>query len=340
MFLFREFLKLFVFSKKIRVGFVLCVFPSPYYGRIMASARLRAYDVINNFNNDENYFLELYKPWKKYDIVIFQKKFDNEALKLAKKLKLKGTKVVLDINVNYYDKSALEKTSLCMNKQIIEFTKVADSIISSSEYLKNYIRKMFPEKKIAYIPENITDNFFLAKKKIKEKEDNLKLIYVGYAIKAKEILNIRNVLRSLRKTHNFNIVFICERNPEISINGIETEFIKYKQRKIHKQMSEGDIFIAPRNLNDSYNLGHSFTKIGYPMSVGIPIVASKIPSYEKSPALLCENKEEWKNRLEELLSNFELRKKIGNLGIEFCKSNYSSKSIKRQYIDFFEEVNK
>ena len=105
-------------------------------------------------------------------------------------------------------------------------------------------------------------------------------------------------------------------------------------------MSEGDIFIAPRNLNDSYNLGHSFTKIGYPMSVGIPIVASKIPSYEKSPALLCENKEEWKNRLEELLSNFELRKKIGNLGIEFCKSNYSSKSIKRQYIDFFEEVNK
>ena len=87
-FLFDEFLKMFVFSKKKRIGFVLCVVPTSYYGKIMASARLRAYDVINFFNNDNEYFIELYKPWKKYDVVIFQKKFDDEALNLARKLSL------------------------------------------------------------------------------------------------------------------------------------------------------------------------------------------------------------------------------------------------------------
>lgn len=338
MFLLREFLKSFISSKKIRVGFVLCVFPSTYYGKIMASTRLRAYDVINNFNKDEKHFLELYKPWKKYDIVIFQKKFDDKALRLAEKLKSKGTKIILDINVNYYDKSALEETNAYMNEQIINFTRISDGIISSSEYLENYIKKLFPEKKITYIPENITDNFFSIYKEITRDNENLKLLYVGYAIKAKEILIIKDVLQKLRKNYNFKILFICEKDPKVKVEGIETEFIKYRQIKIHEQMLMGNIFITPRDLTNSYNLSHSFTKIGYPMSVGIPVVASKLSSYIGSPALLCENEKEWGDNLEKLLSGYELRKNLGNLGIEFCKNNYSTKLIRNKYINFFKKI--
>lgn len=338
MFLFREFLKSFVFSHKIRIGFILCVFPSPYYGKIMASTRLRVYDVINNFSNDENYFLELYKPWKKYDIVIFQKKFDDSALKLAKKLKQGGVKIILDINVNYYDKKTLEEKDLQMNNQIMKFTAVADGIITSTPYLENYVKKIFLSKKITYIPENITDIFFSIRKRVPESSKNLKLVYAGYAIKAKEILLIKKILQELCKIYNFSLLLICEKNPAISIDGIKIEFIKYRQKRIHQQILEGDIFIAPRDLNNPYNLSHSFTKIGYPMAVGIPVIASPIPSYEKSPALLCKTEEDWSMTLNRLLKNPQEYTLLQKSGIAYCQENFSSSVITQKYYRFFQDL--
>lgn len=338
MFLLKELLKSFFFSRKKRIGFILDVFPSPYYGKIMASARLRAYDIINNFQNSPDYFLELYKPWKKYDLVIFQKKFNNKAFKLAQRLKKKGVKIILDINVNYYDITALSGKETHQHNQILKFTRIADGIITGTEYIKDYVKKLFPEKKIICIPENITDNFFSVSKKIKEKNNDLKLMYVGYAVKAAEMLDIKKVLKKLRENYNFSLLLICDKNPKISINGIRTKFIKYKQRKIHKQMLEGDIFIAPRNLNNSYNLGHSFTKIGYPMSVGIPVVASEVPSYLGSPAILCKNQADWYNSLSLLLKDSQKRELLAKGGVSYCQENFSKIAITKKYLSFLKSI--
>lgn len=337
-FLFREFLKSFIFSPKIRIGFVLDVFPTPYWGKVMASTRLRAYDVINNFENSEKYFLEIYKPWKKYDLVIFQKKFDSKALKLAQKLRKKETKIVLDINVNYFDPEIQEKKYEYMHKGVLKFVSVSDGIITSSLYIFEYAKKLYPEKNIICIEENITDNFFQAKKEVKESGKELKLMYVGYAVKAPEIFHIKEALQELRKTHNFSLLLICEKNPRFAIPGIETEYIKYNQKTLPYDMLQGDIFIAPRDLSNSYNLGHSFTKIGYPLAVGIPVIASRVPSYENSPALLCSGPEEWKTNLEKLLSDKNLRQELGEKGIAYCLENYSSAVIKDQYEKFFSEM--
>jgi len=337
-FLIREFFKSFIFSRKIKIGFVLGVFPSAYWGKIMASTRLRAYDVINNFNDDDNYFLELYKPWKKYDVAIFQKKFDRNALHLAQKLKSRGVKIILDINVNYYDPESQEKKYEYMHKEIMDFTKISDATITGSSHINNYVKKLFPEKNIICIPENITDDFFSVKKEVGENNDNLKLMYVGYAIKAKEVLSIEKTLKELREKYDLKLIFICEKNPKISLDGIETEFIKYNQRKIPRQMLLGDIFIAPRDLSKPYNLGHSFTKIGYPMAVGIPIVASRVPAYENSPAILCDTEDDWKINMERLLANKDSRKMLGEAGIDHCRKNYSQKEIKKEYEKFFKEI--
>lgn len=335
MFLIKEFFKSFVFSKKTRVGFVLDVLPAPY-NQVMASTRLRVYDVIKNFSNDPNFFLELYKPWKKYDIVIFQKSFDEKALRLAKNLRNQGVKIVLDVNVNFYDKKALIKRDPNAPEQITEFTKICDYIITTTSYLKNYINDLFPGKPIYVIPENITQNFFSVQKK--HQNNTPTLLYVGYSIKAKEIFLIEDVLKNLRKKYNFKILFICEKDPKINIDQIETEFLKYNQKKIHKQMLLGDIFISPRDTKDPYNLGHSFNRIGYPMSVGIPVIASTLPSYKNSPALLCDNNKGWIENIEKLMRSPKLRGEVGQKGIDFCKENFSSSIIKKQYINFLKKV--
>jgi glycosyltransferase involved in cell wall biosynthesis len=309
--------------------------PTPYYGRIMASARLRAYDIINNFQNNPDYFLELYKPWKKYDIVVFQKKFDSRALRLAQKLKKSGVKIILDINVNYYDRAAFTSDVKCEHDQIMLFTRIADGIITSTGYIEEYVKRLFPEKIITTIPENITDTFFSVRKKIPDTNTPLKLLYVGYSEKASEIMQIENTLRQLHGHHHFSLLLICDKDPKISIHGIETKYVRYRQKEIHRQMLEGDIFIAPRDMNKSYNLGHSFTKIGYPMSVGVPVIASTVPSYTGSPAILCENKADWYNSLDDLLKNRQKREILAEHGIVYCREHFSKSVITEKYISFF-----
>ena len=338
MFLLREFIKSFIFSKKKRIGFILPVLPTPYWGRIMASARLRVYDVINNFLGDKKYFVELYKPWKKYDVVIFQKKFDKKALIIAKKLKSKGVKIVLDINVNFYNSKALKERYVYMKDEIFRFTEISDAIIASTEYLNSYIKKIFPQKKVFHIPENITNNFFSVRKKIEKNNEEINLLYVGYSIKAEDVLIIKSVLEKIRKKYKIDLIFICDKNPKIKIKGIRSNFIKYKQKKIHKQMLKGDIFISPRNLKNEYNLGHSFSKIGYPMSVGIPVVASKVYSYIGSPALLPQGDEDWQKSIEGLIADIKFRKKLSEDGIKYCYNNFSEIKIKEEYQKIFEKI--
>ncbi|KKU54940.1 MAG: hypothetical protein UX75_C0015G0001, partial [Candidatus Moranbacteria bacterium GW2011_GWE2_47_10] len=239
----------FILTDKIKIGYVFEGLPLPY-NRIMPSTRLRVYDIIKSFANDNDFFVEIYKPWKKYDLVVFQKKFDESANSLAKKLKAGGVKIVLDINVNYYDKSFLNEDPKFQNRDVMNFTEICDGVITTTEYIRDYVLGLFPNKNVACIPENIDGKFF-EKTKLGENTP-LNLTYVGYSTKASEILHIRDILEGLRKKHAFRLLFICEKDPKIRMDGIESVFVKYDQKKIHRQLLDGDIAIYPRDLSNGY----------------------------------------------------------------------------------------
>lgn len=322
-------------SKKYRIGFVINGFPSPY-NKIMASTRIRVYDVIKMFWNDRDFIVELYNPLKKYDIVIFQKRFDGETRKLTKRLKKRSIKFLLDINVNYYDISS----KFVMRKQredIIKFTELADGIIVTTNFLKKIVKKLFPHKKIWLIEESMEDRFFRKRKGKKKFIKPLKLIWCGYSMKASEILLIEDILKDLYQKINYELILICEKRPKIKIGEAPIKFIKYNYSKAPDLLLRGDIFIAPRDLKDSYNLGHSFTKIGIAMAAGLPVIASPVPSYIGSPAILCRDQEEWKENLLKLFTSPSLLQELSEKGRNFARKNYSIQVIKSKYKKLFNE---
>ena len=195
---------------------------------------------------------------------------------------------------------------------------------------------MFPEKRVDVIEESINDIFF-KKKKTSFRSGLVNLIWCGYASKASELLLIEDVLKELYKKWPFNLILVCEKNPHLAIGEIPVYFEKYNHYSIPEQLLKGDIFIAPRDLNDSYNLAHSFTKIGIAMAIGLPVIASPVPSYVGSPAILCSNKEEWMKGLVRLFTNPVLLRKLSEKGRTYVKKNYSISVIKRKYIEFFKK---
>lgn len=317
-------------TKKYRIGFAIEDYAP--YDSAMASTRLRVYDIIREFFNDDIYLLALYRPLKKYDIVIFQKYFNRIAFELADKLRSQGVNIVLDVNVNYYDSTSKYIT----NEEyldIVRFTEISDAVVTTTDFLRDSVLALYPHKKVLLIEEGIEDRYFKCNKIFPKGKINL--IWSGYAQKANEILMIKDILEELYEEFKFSLFLICEKDPELKIKKIPVYFERYNHSRIAEQLQKGDIFIAPRDLTDSYNMGHSFTKIGVAMAAGLPVIASPVPSYVNSPAVLCEDLMQWRESLRRMLTDVSYLECLGNLGRDYVKENFSMHKIKPKYKELF-----
>jgi len=209
---------------------------------------------------------------------------------------------------------------------------LSDGIIASTEYLYNVYKEYHDN--VVLIEESIPTKLF---NNYKEHNNNnvIKLVYCGYAVKAWEIKPIAHILRK-KFLKEIELLTICDQDPELDF--IEYEYVHYDYAKLPEILLRGDICIAPRDLAVEYNLGHAFTKIGYPMSVGLCVLASPVPSYRGSPALICNNPAEWENNINELINNINMRKSLAKSGREYCINNYSLDVVGKKYIEYFSKI--
>jgi glycosyltransferase involved in cell wall biosynthesis len=317
-------------SKK-RVGFVRPRFT--LYSLAMASTRLRVYDPILWFTNDAEYILELFNPRQKYDVVIFQKYFDDTAYALAESLQQSGTVIVLDINVNYYNAES-DHVDEVSREQVCRFTELADYVIAVSPRLKSIIDAEFPNKNVRVIEEAIPEKFFSST--VVPTNPPKTLLWMGYSWKVKELNLIKELLSELSADYGLQLITIGGKT--IDLGAIQVKQFPYREWTVHKKMQAGDVFISPRDLTDPYNLTHAFTKIGVPMAMGMPVVASPIPSYEGSPALLCETEEEWRQTLTKIAAGEYDLKELSQRGIDYVWEHYHPEKIKADYRRLFDEI--
>ncbi len=314
-------------GKKYSIGWVIdAKWP---YRNVMASTRMRCLDIIR-FLKNSGIKTDLYRPFEKYDIVIFQKSFSESHYKLAKKLSNAGIKIILDVNVNYFEKTG--ETKQVTEKQIGDlhrFLDLTDTVLVSSHYIKSIAEKYHPD--VYYIPEHISTIGSYSPKVV---SNTLKLLYCGYSVKANSVLIIKDVLRELSKDYDFEFIFVCEKNPSLKLP-VKTSFLRYKQNNLVKILRKGDIKIAPRKLNNSYDLGHSFSKIGHPMSVGLPVIASPVPSYRGTPALIAATNEEWIYYLKYLINNPKEYCLLSQRGMSYVRENYSLQKVGQMYLGLF-----
>jgi len=331
----------FRLQKRPKVGFVVPELGNYY--TVMPSVRLRALDIIRNLRK-KGVYAEIYNPDHQYEIVIFVKSFAEKDYQLASELKNKGTIIVLDINVNYIEiygdidnygtdegGKPIKYVNDYQQAAMQKFIGQVDYIITSSEFLKQIYQKYHPH--VICIEENISDEFFKVCKQ-HQPLPTINLVYCGFSKKASEIYLIKNVLIELKKHHSIKLLLITDE--EIHLEIIEEEWIKYDQKKLPYLLLSGDIKIAPRRTDNSYNLGHSFTKVGYPMAVGLPVVASPVPSYFNRNVQICHTDQEWFNQLSLLIADHHCRNLLGMQGRALVKSLFSEQVIVRQYLNLFQ----
>lgn len=312
------------------------------YNKVLASARLRCYDLINYFKDDPDINVELYNSYKKYDIVVFQKLFTDAAIREAQRVKIvNGSKTVFDIGINYIelDDECVSESQVVNCKRML---KVIDHMSVSSPFLKEVYSQV--HKSVHFINDAVEDRFLKYTKKHnkvwkREQSEDFYLVYCGYSNKAHELNLIKDVLTELRERYLISLLYITDKDPGNFI-GIPYKFVKFDYEHLPIQLMQGDIKLAPRNLNRVYNKGHSVIKIAYPMSVGLPVVASPTPSYISylQEGNICCNEDEWYCVLEDLIKSESLRDLQGSENKELVREELCLSATGREWREFFKGI--
>lgn len=322
-FLLHDLGKLFATSQ---IGFVVDDIQA--YNKALASVRIRCYDIMAAMEK-AGIRVELYKPFKKYEAVIFTKTRTDESVRKAQKLKDTGTLVISDNFCEYLTDET--RSDDWERRNILKILNCSDVAITySKEQYKQFCQY---HNQVFFIQESVNDSYFKVCKEHK-KTPRVTLIYSGFRSNALHTELIKDVILRLQREFQCRVLFICERDP--AIKSFPYEYIHYDQKEIVQNLLKGDIMIAPRPMEGIEKLQHTLTKIATPMAIGLPVVASPVPAYAGTPAILCNNEAEWYDALRKLVLDVEERKKTGKESRKYVKEHLSTDVVVQEYLSLID----
>ncbi|WP_060860640.1 glycosyltransferase family 4 protein [Paenibacillus riograndensis] len=174
--------------------------------------------------------------------------------------------------------------------------------------------------------------------------DNNERVRIGYFSGSKthnkDFLEVKDGLLKILKTYS---------NTDLVIGGLldlSKEFNAFKDRitrlplvgwrELPKSIHSIDINLAPLEKNNPFCRAKSELKYFEAGILGIPTVASKIDAFEYAiedgrNGFLANNSSEWFDKLEQLVTQAELRLEMGRNAYEHVKSNYTVQSRADHY---------
>lgn len=146
------------------------------------------------------------------------------------------------------------------------------------------------------------------------------------------------ILQELEKDHQFIFTVISNQSPELDLRSFR--FIQWTRESEVAELAKGSIGIMPMPHNEWSEGKCGFKGLQY-MALGIPSLMSPVGVNKEIVedgvnGFLCSSTEEWKERIILLLRDPELRKKMGEKGMETVRERYSTEAHLESYLRLFD----
>jgi hypothetical protein len=299
------------------------------YDKVMASVWIRCLQLIP-YLDKQGIHSSINTNGKTADVAIFLRRWDFATQKIAINLKARGTKIVVDTPVNYFSSQQLEPFQGDSKQQFDEFIKIADAVFSPSQYITDFGAGM--GIKTYCLPDSVDLTHFSKKKQYHSPVKDPVLIWSGVMVKS----YILNELATLINKHSWQIFVISEKKPKLDF---KFKYIKWSYKSFPRALLRGDIGIFPRRVEDEYDKGHSFYKVGVFLAQHIPVICTPVPSYQSvltdlnSVKLESLDLELWENSI------ISMAKNIHNTSFENNPiDNYSTKQVALLYADILKQM--
>ena len=272
-------------------------------------------DKIGILGHKDRYLLFPFVFWK-YDAIFFQKKLDFVDYLLMKFCKFFGKKVIFHIDDFFPEE----------RDKMIRAIKVADMVLVVSHFLEDFA---FNFNNKVYIVPTFAD---ASRFKIKEhvKKDSIVIGWLGHSL----FENLDIVIKPLENlSKRYTIVFKV-------IGDIDEQtksFLKSKFRvdstgwvdpsKVPDELLDFDIGLMPCPDNPLHQAAVPGKLLEY-MATGLPTVSSPVGEIlyiikDGVNGFLAKNEEEWEKKLEMLIKDVNLRKRIGKEARKTIVDDYS-----------------
>jgi len=129
---------------------------------------------------------------------------------------------------------------------------------------------------------------------------------------------------------------------EAKLDGVEAEVRQWSASTEVAELQDCDVGLVP--LTDmAWNPWKFFFKTVQYMAVGLPVVARRMGSNVEIikhgvNGFLVESEKEWYDCMHELVTNHDLRRRMGNAARECVVAQYSTQSQMPRMVSVFEQV--
>jgi glycosyltransferase involved in cell wall biosynthesis len=212
--------------------------------------------------------------------------------------------------------------------------KWAGQISAGNQFLADYARQFNTSVKI--IPTTIdTENYHTGTTEYYP--ENIVVGWTGTHTTMRYLDALLPVFEELNAKFQYIIRVISNEKPAFDLPNLE--FVKWKKETEIEDLKSFSIGIMPL-VKDQWSEGKcGFKGLQY-MSLGIPTIMSPVGVNTDiidhgTNGIIASTDEEWKQALEMLILNAELRKQLGKNGKQTIFDRYSVLSQEKPYLDLF-----
>ena len=304
---------------------------------------MRIANVARWLNRNTRLVNELYRPDRRYDVVVFVKAMDERAQAEAERARTRGATVVFDANVNYYeiwgdyDLPGTQPTPE-QQRDAEAMTRGSDAVVADSSYLLGIVRRY--NERAEWIPDNVDTSVFRPRRAHEERR--LRLVWSGRSHKTKPLELLAEPLAALGDAE----LLVVSDSPPRELDALSAvarcSYEAFSLRGYARALRRCDAIVSPKRLVNGYELGHSEWKITLGMAVGLPAVAGPQQSYVEAigthgGGIVADSAEEWTAAFERLRDPAE-RAELGARARRTVEERYSTPVVARRYGDFLLEV--
>ena len=307
------------------------------------SVAMRIANVARWLNANTRMRNELYKAGRRYDVVVFVKAMNERVQAEAEHLGSRGTRVVFDANVNYYeiwgeyDLPGTRPTEE-QRRHAVAMTRGADAVVADSTYLLRIVRSL--NERAEWVPDNVDLGIF--RPRPRHEGRRLRLAWSGRSHKARPLTLLLEPLAGLR---DVELVVVSDARPrelDALAQVAPCSFRPFDLRGYARTLRSCDVIVSPKRLVNGYELGHTEWKITLGMAAGLPALASAQQSYVEAieaggGGIVADTAAEWRAALERL-HDPEVRSELGARARKTVEDRYSTPVVARRYGDFLLEV--
>lgn len=304
------------------------------------------------------------------DIVVFHRPMTQDAYDLAVKLKAVGKKIVLDNDDTYRKDAGVpiimarmldnpEEKLEIIDSGLKEFAKISDMVTVSTDFLANEYKEVNDNVVVLH---NCVDKRDWYKPKTNE-TGKVRIGIIGSVASNKDYESIIPALDTLKNSDDVQLVLFAlpqkTEHTKLAVELYKPEFDFWSQynpewhhfvpmSEYTKKLSDLklDIILIPR-YDNYFNRCKSNLKFLEASMLKVPVIAQgfedglspyQVDKEDAEHMIICNTPEEWKQSIDKLIEDKQLRETIGESAYNYVLEKYDIKNNKHKWVEAYQTI--